>query len=169
MSETQTSQLPTPEVAHTMIVGVHKQAYLGRLRQHGEVPETEKEATALVDLGIDLFQNSSEEPSTKSASEGFDYGDGPYAMAKVAHDQLTGGAEIAPGFPKASSHGDHVENSFSDFEPGLVDATYSAAQQLAGDPNVYGAAVVKRAENEKVAAELAKQATAPVTPAAVSA
>lgn len=169
MSETQTPQLPTLEVAHTTIVGIHKQAFLGRLRQHGEMPETEKEAAALVDLGIDLFQNTSEDELTKSASADFDYGKGPYALAKAAHDQFVGG-EIAPGFPKESSHGNnHVENRFSDFEPGLVDATYSAAQQLAGDPNVYGAAVVKRAENEKVAAELSKQATAPVTPAAASA
>ncbi len=163
-----TATLPTPEQAHTTVVGIHKRAFLGRLAQYGEVPQTEKEAVALLDLGVDLAQNTPEDPAVKAASADTDYGDGPYAIAKRAYDQFRGvGGEIAPGFDKAAGNSHFGGQGSSDLpplEPALIDAAYNAAFELAHDPAVYGAAIVKRAENEKLMEDLTKKAEEEKTP-----
>ena len=155
-----TATLPTPEVAHATVVDIHKRAFFGRLEQYGEVPQTEKEAVALLDLGVDLTQDTPD-PVVKAAAADTDYGDGPYAQAKKAYDEFRGVDNgIAPGFGKSagSSHFGGQGSALPELEPALVDAAYNAAFELAHDPAVYGAAVVKRAENERLLVEMTKQA-----------
>lgn len=144
-------QTMDPRTAHSTVVDLHKRAFLGRLRQHGFEPKTEKEAAALLDLGMDLFLQHPDDPAEKSASEA-DYGDGPFAMAKQAYDEISGSEEIAPGFPakKASAS---LAADIPQLPSDLVDAAYNAAYDLAHDPRYYQAAVVKRAMNEAAWAE----------------
>jgi len=140
-----------PQTAHDVVVDLHKRAFLGRLRQHGFEPQTEKEAAALLDLGMDLFLQHSDDQGEKSASAD-NYGNGPFAQAKQAYDEVMGGEEIAPGFPvkRASAS---LAAELPQLSSALVDGAYNAAYDLAQDPTVYNAAVVKRAMNEAAWAE----------------
>lgn len=156
--------LPTEAQAHATVVGWHKQGFFGRLAEYGISPTTEKEARALLDLGIELADAVMAEPGTKAAAadQGYDYGDGPFAMAKAAHDNLHNEQQVvAPGFAKSASSGFATEaGGLPDLHPELVDAAYGAAYDLAQSPDNFGAAIVKRASNLRFIAEMQKQAAA---------
>lgn len=156
------SKLPDSQTAHAIVVGIHKQAFFGRLAQYGIQPENEKEAAALLDLGVGLMEQSSganDSGEKTAADQQYDYGDGFFANCLRAFDQVQG-IGGAPGFEGLGKQA----NSLARFAPepqfpqALIDSAYDAAYQLAHDPAVYGAAVVKRAENEQVLFEMMKQA-----------
>ena len=158
-------QLPDRATAHDVIVDVHKRAFFGRLRQLGAPePQNEKEAAALLDLGVGLMSNETQEGDTeKAAADNFDYGDGPYAQALYAFDEITSqGGGGAPGFEdfgkRASNNGSPFRHAPQSLPPALKDAAWNAALQLAQHPTVYASALVKRAENEEILYEYAKQA-----------
>lgn len=156
-------RLPNADQAHATIVGIHKRAFFGRLAQYGITPQNEKEAAALLDLGVGLmeYQESPDGSLEKAAAadQNFDYGNGPYAQCLRAFDQVTGNTG-APGFEgvgKSASLG-AVTPEPAQLPQALVDSAYQAALELARSPNVYGAAVVKRAQNEQQMFEWAKEA-----------
>lgn len=151
MTDTVTMDLRT---ADAIIRGIDKQALFGRLRQHGEVPKTEKEASALLDLSYTLAEDYPE--GAAPAANNSQYGDGFYAHVKRAYDQTRSEEEIAPGFPKHAS--DAVKAAGERFPEALVDAAFTAAYELSLDPNVYQAAVIKRAAYEQALAEYDPQA-----------
>lgn len=156
------NQVMNPQAAHEIVLGIHKRAFLGRLEQLGIVPETEKEAAALVDLGWTLFQREMVEGGEKQASA--DYGDGPFAQAKQALDTVLSQEEVAPGFPAKQASATQIE-PLPEVPSELVEAAYNAAYDLAHDPAIYTAAVVKRAANEAAYAELLAQETVDQEPA----
>lgn len=124
------AQLPNVETAYGNIIeGVHKQAFLARLQQHGYVAETPAEADELVELGFKLA----------NADEGDGDGGVFAGNAKTA----------APGrFAAASQALDrHLGVSSTDSE------IKQAAFALAHDPQIYGSALVlKHAQAQALAA-----------------
>lgn len=124
--------------ADAVVLDLHKRAYFGRLAQKGIAPTTEKEAQALLDLGFDLAQ------SPLATSQSGDYGRGEFAQIKAACDQALG-REEAPGFPKSAGAAPGFPATLPEIPPALRDAAYGAAFDLAHDPTVYQAAVIKRA------------------------
>lgn len=157
-------QLPNAEVADAQIVGLHKQAFFGRLKQYGVEPANMKEATALLDLGVGLMQQTIEPSAEKQAAAqpGSEYGEGFYAGCLRAFDSYVSPA-AAPGFESVGKKASLFEQEpyqgpAAELPPALVDATYDAAWNLAQNPTIYGAAVVKRAANEAQLLELYKQA-----------
>lgn len=151
------------EVLNTL----HKRAFLGRLSHQGHVPQgnsrqaVEKEACALLDLGVDLLNPEPSDPLLKAAGadkEDLDYGQGPYARIKAAYDAQQG--RVAPGFEKLASS--RVSAPLPPSGPDLpelpqvmLDSSYKVAWELAQDPEVYRAAVVKRAAWERLAEQYA--------------
>lgn len=131
--------------AHNVVLDLHKRAFFGRLKQHGIEPETAKEAAALLDLGFDIF---TQQPQEKTAEHQVDYGDGLFAQAKKAYDNVTQSEEIAPGFPAVKKASASLNMAPPQLPPALVDQAFNAAYELAHDPTVYQAAVIKRASNE---------------------
>lgn len=159
------TNLPTEAQAHATVVGWHKQGFFGRMAEYGIVPTTEKEARALLDLGVELAEAVVAEPGTKAASaeQGYDYGNGPFAMAKAAHDNLRNDQQVvAPGFAKTadSQFVSSTVGGLPDLHPELEDAAWGAAHDLSRSPANYGAAVVKRAANERYLVEMQKNAAA---------
>ena len=150
------NQVMDPQAAHDIVLGIHKRAFLGRLEQFGIVPENEKEAAALLDLGWSLFQHELTGEGAEKQASAVDYGDGPFAHAKRALDELTASAEVAPGFPAKQASAEPVA-PLPEVPSELVEAAYNAAYDLAHDPAVYTAAIVKRAANEALYAELLAQ------------
>ncbi|HUU98851.1 MAG TPA: hypothetical protein VM487_24225 [Phycisphaerae bacterium] len=140
-----------PQAAHETVVDLHKRAFFGRLAQHGFKPENEKEAAALLDLGLDLFIQNPGDSNEKYADDDR-YGDGQFAQAKRAFDELVGSEEIAPGFP-AKRASAQLFGDAPQLPNALVESAYNAAYDLAHDPQHYHAAVVKRAMNEAAQAE----------------
>lgn len=157
---TTAATLPSSQQAHEVVCDIHKRAYLGRLAQHGEVAQTEKEAFALLDLGIAL--DSAEVPSgaVKEASEGGAYGDGPYAGV-LGQFLSQHGPSVAPGFEDIHQPAGHVFGKSaaeaSELPQQLLDDAWGASLALAQSPEVYGAAIVKRADNERLLAEAVQQ------------
>lgn len=158
-------QLPDAETAHQVALDLHKRAFLGRLEaEHGIVPATEKEAHALLDLGFDLANNNS------GSELNSDYGNGPFAMAKKAFaDYLKSeNQSAAPGFDfqKESTQpiygGQPTEDSLPEIPQSLKEAAFEAAHQLVADPVVLGSAIVKRATQEQMMAEMMQKETAEV-------
>jgi hypothetical protein len=153
-------QLPESQVAHEMIVGIHKQAFFGRLAQYGLEPSNQKEAAALLDLGVGLMQQSAQDGQEKAAAAepGVDYGDGPFARMLSAFDSVQGPSG-APGFEGLGKQASSLSQSVPEpqLPQALVDSAYQTAYELAHDPGVYGAAIVKRAENEQLMFEYLKE------------
>ena len=153
------TQLPSPEEAHAVIAELHKRAFLGRLAELGEIPETEKEAHALLDLGIALIEQQPEDHVVKSANA-YGYGNGPYAQVLMAFTDQS--SNLAPGFgsEKSASYFDDAGGGghLPELHPSLIDATWNTSMQLAQDPTIFGAAIVKRAEYEAGIAEMAAAA-----------
>lgn len=143
------------EAAHKVALDLHRRAFLGRLSsQHGIEPETQKEAEALLDLGVQLLQEDSGAAFDKAAGTS-DYGDGPYAQIKHAFDQVR--SDQIPGFedlfPAESLFRNKTAASGmgNDFPPAVIDSAYELAGQLACRPDVYQAAIVKQAEFAAIA------------------
>lgn len=152
--------LPSPQEAHDTVCDIHKRAFLGRLAQHGEQPATEKEATALLDLGISLYESAPAE-EIKTAQDNGAYGDGPYAQVLAAYTNQNS-PQAAPGFESVKQSNSTFGKEGSTDHPllpqPLLDSAMDAAVNLAQDPSIYGAAVVKRACNEEAMVEQIKQA-----------
>jgi len=126
------AQLPDVETAYgTIIEGVHKQAFLARLEQHGRVAETPEEQDALVELGFKL------------ASVAGDEEDGQFADSEKV-------ATATPGrFAEASQALDRALG----LDPADSEIK-QAAFALAHDPSIYGSALVlKHAQAQAIAAE----------------
>lgn len=126
-----TAQLPDVETAYaTVIEGVHKQAFLARLEQHGRFPESAEEADALVELGFKLAAVAGDEE------------DGSFADS--------GKAATAPGrFAEASQALDRALGLNP--QDGEIK---QAAFALAHDPAIYGSALVlKYAQARALAAQ----------------
>lgn len=146
--------------ADAVAADLHKRAFLGRLANFGIVADSEKEAAALLDLGVDLLNAGApqEDPLQKAAMD-FDYGGGRFASAKKAYDQLRG--HEAPGFENlmvsGTIFGTQKEAStgpdLPELPPQMIDSSYGVALQLARQPQVYNAAVVKCAEAEEAYAQ----------------
>lgn len=130
------AQLPDVETAYgTIIEGVHKQAFLARLQQHGYVAETPAEEDALVDLGFKLAAASEDDNGSKVfAGAGKTAAPGRFAEASQALDRHLG-LNPADGEIK------------------------QAAFALAHDPNIYSSALVlKHAQAQTLAAPEGEQA-----------
>lgn len=150
---TQNEQQLSLEQAHEIACDLHKQAFLGRLAQLGEQPRTQKEAAALLDLGVALYESNISE--VKEASDGNVYGDGPYAKVLQAYLNKQSGP-VAPGFEhmkQASSHFASASKDIPQLPQQLLDGAWNAAVNLAQQPHVYEAAIVKQAHNEALLAE----------------
>lgn len=150
---TTAATLPSPQQAHAVVCDIHKRAFLGRLAQHGEVPQTEKDSFALLDLGISLSNAAPPAGVVKEASDGV-YGDGPYAGVLRTFTELHG-PSVAPGFEhlKQSSVFSEAAAVAPELPPQLIDDAWGAAHSLSQDPTIYSAAVVKRADNERLMTE----------------
>lgn len=124
------AQLPDVETAYgTILNGVHKQAFLARLQQHGHVAETPAEEDALVELGFKLAAaDEGNEGSEVFADSGKTATPGRFAIASQALDRHLG---VSP-----------ANNEIK-----------QAAFALAHDPQIYGSALVlKHAEAQALAA-----------------
>jgi hypothetical protein len=139
MSANATPTLPDVETALGVIMdGVHKRAFLGRLRELGHVPQTEKEADALVQLGFNLAAAEADPLLNKRAEQAAQ--PGPYATALQDLNKVL-------GVPKqASAEGD------------LDDVSVAGAYELARDPTIFTSALVLKQAQE---AALAAPATEP--------
>ena len=158
-------QLPDAAQAHEVIVGLHKRAFFGRLAQYGIEPPNAKEADALLDLGVGLTQHAAAPDQKQAAADpGAEYGNGFFANCLHAFDNYVGQQGAAPGFEGLGKQANRLtsqqasQGPGADLPPALVDSCYQTAYQLAQDPAIYGAAVVKRAQNEAELLEQMKQA-----------
>jgi hypothetical protein len=158
-------QLPNAQQAHEIIVGLHKRAFFGRLAQYGIQPPNAQEAEALLDLGVGLAHHAAA-PDQKqaAAAPGAEYGNGFFANCLYAFDNYVGQQGAAPGFEGIGKQANRLtqqkaaEGPEAELSPQMVDACYQTAYQLAQDPAIYSAAVVKRASNEAELLEQMKQA-----------
>lgn len=158
-------QLPPATQAHETIVGLHKRAFFGRLAQYGIQPPNAQEADALLDLGVGLTHHAAApEQKQAAANPGAEYGGGFFANCLYAFDNFIGKQGAAPGFEGVgkqahtlSGQQKQAQGPEAELPPALVDSCYQTAWQLAQDPAIYGAAVVKRAENEAQLLEMMKQ------------
>ena len=120
----ESNTLPSSEQAHDVVTDIHKRAFFGRLEQHGIVPATEKEAYALLDLGVQLLESQTADGAVKSASDDFDYGDGPYASLLQTFSEQNSGS-FAPGFgpeKQASRFGSPSVRDIPELPQSLSDA-----------------------------------------------
>lgn len=130
----------TLDQADQILWDVHKRAFFGRSNQLGLQPQTEKEAAALFDLSLDLVTNNQFSAGQAQNEDG--YGDGPIALAKRAFDEQLESQEIAPGFSVKRAS---PLRPPGDLPNALKEAAYQAAYELAQDPAVYEAVLLKHA------------------------
>lgn len=141
-------KLPSLKRADYLVNEVHKRAFFGRLEELGLAPQSQKEAAAQIQLSMDLLNHP--QGSEKQASSVF--GEGPFAQALNAYRQYFGGGEDhRPGFPKQAD--EQPFGQLPELPQSLIDGSYDVAHDLARDPEMFGAALVKRAHNDKLAAE----------------
>jgi len=126
-----TPTLPTPDEAFALLSAqVHQQAFFGKLAQAGISPQTEKEASDLLQMAGNLRAAGYDAAQPAPASQT----DSP--ITKAAEKLAT-----QLGQDPAAANRDH--------------AIKSACAQLAQDPNVYNAVLsLKADEAEKLAAQL---------------
>jgi hypothetical protein len=136
------SQQMTLEQADAVIMDLHKRAFLGRLAQHGIEPETEKEAQALLDLGVSM---SSHDLGGDNQADTNQYGDGVFSQIKQAFDKYVDNLEIAPGVPAYKQAANEGVVPEPKLPSDLIKQAYEAAYQLAHDPVYQQAAIIKRA------------------------
>lgn len=117
----------TPDEAlQTVIAEAHGRAFLGRLAELGHVPQNEKEAQALVDLGFKLAAIAAD-PRVKAAAE-TQASAGPYETAMRLLDQYVDGQTKQAATPET-----------------LDDTCWAIANELAQDPRVFTAATLVKA------------------------
>ena len=113
----------------TVVTEAHGRAFLGRLAELGHVPQTEKEAYALLDLGFKLAAVEAQPEFQKAASANAPVG--PYEAASQHLDQFL------TGTVKQAATGDEPD-----------DACWAIAAELAQDSRVFSAATLVKAAQE---------------------
>lgn len=132
-----TDDLGVPQATENIFHGVHKRAYFHRLAQYGIVPQTEKEAAELLDMGAQIAEASAN-PALKQAAEQ----ESRFTKASDAlNEALVEQGIIAPSQKQAA-----VMNGGPSLE------AQAAAWELAQDPSIFKSAEVLQANREAQAA-----------------
>ena len=113
--------------------GIHKRAFFHRLAQHGVVPQSEKEAEELLDMGAKVVMASANPALQQAADQ-----ESRFTKASTAlNDALAEQGLIAPEEKQAAQQGD------------LSLEAQAAAWELAQDPEIFKSAEVLQAEREQ--------------------
>jgi hypothetical protein len=136
MSDSDQKTMGADEAYQRVFHGVHKRAFLHRLGQHGIVPQTEKEASDLLEIGAKVVLASGNQSLQQAAAE-----DSRFTKANEALD--TALSEL--GVPD--------QNATQKQANGLSQEAEAAAWDLAKEPELYASVeVLKQAQEEQVVA-----------------
>ena len=128
MSIQQPAALPDPQTAfNNLMSGVHGRVFFGKLASYGIVPQSEKQAAAMLELGGKL-RVASQHEQVKQAEDAND----PILMANAALDRVMSQHGLDGQFKQAAANDE-------------AHAIRQAAANLAGDPTIYNSVLALKA------------------------